>query len=652
MAVSRRGSVAVVSTRYGAAVLAILAAFLLHEAFVSGLGPEFPSYVTFYPAVMIVALFGGFGPGVAATLTAAALTEFWTVVPGHGVAVRDPAESAGQVLFVAVGLFMSGVSEWHRRTRARALDLERRLGRQVADEAIRQNEARVREEGRASLEREKAVFQAVVDGARNSHLVYLDREFNFVRVNEAYAATCGYTPEAMVGRNHFALYPDEENEAIFRGVRDSGQSVEFHDKPFVFPDQPERGITYWDWTLLPVKDADGRVDGLVLSLVETTERKRSEQALLDADRRKSEFLATLSHELRNPLAPIRFALDLLGRQPDPDARGHALDVIDRQLRHLVRLVDDLLDVTRIASNKLQLRKQAVQLSDIVRQALEAALPNIERAGHGLIVPPYPEGAWVDGDPDRLVQVVTNLLNNAAKFTPPGGQITVTAGASDREVTIAVADTGVGLRPEDLSRVFDMFTQVNDAGFGGLGIGLSLVRGTVELHGGSVTARSDGPGLGSEFTVRLPRVQAPESPRPDAGEVPDGPPRRILVVDDNADAADMMRTLLELLGHQVRVAYDGFAALAVAIDFRPDIGLFDIGLPSMDGFELARRIRADPRTQSIFLVAVTGWGQEEDRQRSRDHGFDAHLTKPADPDAVRRLVAGASRTPASPPVNGR
>ena len=409
----------------------------------------------------------------------------------------------------------------------------------------------MREESRAALEREKAIFQAVVNGARNTHLVYLDREFNFVRVNETYAAGCGYTPEEMVGKNHFALYPHEENLAIFARVRDTGVGVGFRDKPFTFPDQPQRGVTYWDWTLLPVKGADGKVEGLVFSLVETTDRKRAEDAMLEENRRKSEFLATLSHELRNPLAPIRYALEVLEGDAGAEAQAQAREVIDRQLRHLVRLVDDLLDVTRIASNKLQLRRQVVPLERIVRQAIESALPHFERGGQRFGAGPIPADVWLDADHDRLVQVLTNLLNNASKFTPPGGHVSLDVETFDREVALRVSDTGIGLTPEDVGRVFDMFVQVADSSQAGLGIGLALAKGTVELHGGRVEAQSDGPGAGSTFSVYLPRAQSPEAAVDrNAAPLPDRR-CRVLVVDDNLDAAEMMRTLLELHHHEVR-----------------------------------------------------------------------------------------------------
>jgi PAS domain S-box-containing protein len=627
-------------TTYAWAAGGVLAAFVLRQSLAATFGPGIPLYGTLYPVVMLATLLGGPLSGLTAAALGAFLSIVWSVPPGDGdaSAIGLPARLVGLGLYFAVCAVIAGGAEFHRRTRMRADRLARELVARESREALRDGEARVREDARAALEREKSIFQAVVNGARKTHLVYLDRDFNFVRVNETYATGCGYTPEEMVGRNHFALYPHEENEAIFKRVRDTAVAAEFRDKPFVFPDQPHRGVTYWDWTLLPVQDADGRVEGLVFSLVETTERKRAEVAMIEADRRKSEFLATLSHELRNPLAPIRYALELLAGSAEPQDQARAREVIDRQLRHLVRLVDDLLDVTRIASNKLQLRRQVVRLDGIVQQAVESSAPSFERGRQRFSVVAPPPDVWVDADPDRMVQVLTNLLNNAAKFTQVGGLVRLETCADDLEIRMSVSDTGIGLGASDVSRIFNMFVQVGDADQEGLGIGLALVKGTVELHGGTVMAASDGPGKGSTFTVVLPRAPAPQlRTGTEAPQVPSRR-RRVLVVDDNLDAAEMMRCLLELQGHQVAVAHDGPSALVAAASFRPEVGLFDIGLPGLDGYELATRLRENPETAGMFLVAVTGWGHVADRQRSRAHGFDAHLTKPADPDVLLALIA--------------
>jgi signal transduction histidine kinase/ActR/RegA family two-component response regulator len=372
---------------------------------------------------------------------------------------------------------------------------------------------------------------------------------------------------------------------------------------------------------------------------------RVQSDLREADRRKSEFLATLSHELRNPLAAIGFALNLIESGRDPDAK--AIAVTRRQLQQLVRLVDDLLDATRLSSNKVQIRKGRTDVAEVVQHALDAARPDIERAGHRLELRLPPGPVWLDADADRLAQLVTNLLQNASRYTPSGGQITVSVSVSASEVVLSVADTGVGMDREDLDRVFEMFTQLAGPGSGGLGIGLALVRGIAELHGGRAEARSDGPGRGSEFRITLPLAPAAHhaapAPAGDEAAAVRGQACRVLIVDDNVDAVEMMAALLEMHGHEVRVAHDAESALAAARDFSPEAAVLDIGLPGTDGYELARRFRQDERTRHVRLVALTGWGQDGDRARARDAGFDAHLTKPAEPELI--LAALRSGEPA-------
>jgi CheY-like chemotaxis protein len=320
-------------------------------------------------------------------------------------------------------------------------------------------------------------------------------------------------------------------------------------------------------------------------------------------------------------------------------------VIDRQIAHLVRLVDDLLDATRISSGKIQLRQQRIDLVPLVRHGVESAMPEFERAEQTLDLSLPSSPIWLDADPDRLTQVLFNLLNNASRYTPAGGRISISASGDGGTVELRVADTGIGLEPADATRVFDMFTQVGGPGTGGLGIGLAFVKGIVELHGGSVEARSDGIGRGSEFVVRLPAAAAASADAPPAEgpRVARAPARRVLVVDDNADSAAMMAAVLELHGHEVRVACDGHQAVEAAAEFVPEVALLDIGLPGLNGYEVAQRIRTDPRTCSAHLIAVTGWGHEEDRQRALESGFDAHLTKPADPEHIVELVGRAARS---------
>ncbi len=369
--------------------------------------------------------------------------------------------------------------------------------------------------------------------------------------------------------------------------------------------------------------------------------------LAEADRTKDEFLAVLAHELRNPLAPIRNAARVLEARgkDDPEVRW-AREVVDRQAQQLTRLVDDLLDLTRVARGKVQLRVGPIELAGVVARAVEASRPLVEERRHRLEVALPPQPLRLEADPARLQQVLANLLNNAAKYTEPGGRIELAAAREDGDVVVRVRDTGIGIAPAMLPRVFGLFAQAEDArqrAPGGLGIGLALVRSLVEMHRGTVQATSPGLGRGSEFVVRLPAL--PERPEPAAGpppaERPPGPAaprRRILVVDDNVDAADTLALLLRVDGHEVRVVYDGEAALAAVAAGPPDVVLMDIGLPRLDGYEVARHLRQQPGLRGLVLIALTGWGQEEDRRRSREAGFDHHLTKPVDPDDLQRLLA--------------
>jgi PAS domain S-box-containing protein len=372
------------------------------------------------------------------------------------------------------------------------------------------------------------------------------------------------------------------------------------------------------------------------------------QALREADRRKDEFLAVLAHELRNPLAPVRNAIEILRASPaasPPLQWTH--DVIDRQVRQLSRLVDDLLDVSRITSGKIELRRERIALSAAVRLALESSRPMIDRGNHELTLGLPAEPLWLEADLARIAQVISNLLNNAARYTRAGGHIWLTAERSGTSAVVHVRDNGIGIQPEMRTRIFDMFTQAAHPGShaqGGLGIGLTLVQRLVELHGGTVEARSEGIGRGSDFVVTLPLATVECANEPEMGEderAQDGQPRRILVVDDNRDAADSLCMLLKARGHEVRVAYDGLEAVGAAVAFAPEVVLLDIGLPKLSGYEAAPRIR-EARGDDVLLIAVTGWGQEEDRRRAREAGFDHHLTKPVDPAAIARLIDEGSR----------
>ena len=375
------------------------------------------------------------------------------------------------------------------------------------------------------------------------------------------------------------------------------------------------------------------------------ERLRNEQALRAADRRKDEFLATLGHELRNPLAPLLNSLEILklsGAAAD-DGAAQAYAVMDRQVHHLNRLVDDLLEVSRITRGIIEVKKEPQDLVAIVRAAIDTSRPVLDGFRHELIVnAPAAGSICVAGDAVRLTQVFANVLNNAAKYTNHGGHIAITVSTDDQHATVSVKDDGIGIAPNLLGTVFDMFMQVDRStrrAQGGLGIGLTLVKSLVGMHRGSVEAKSDGPGLGSEFVVRLPLLADTAKPEV-ARTIAPLPRRRILIVDDSRDGGESMTVLLRVLGAEVELVHSGRAALEAVGAFKPDVVLLDIGMPGMDGYEVARRIRANHDHRGVMLIALTGWGQDEDRQRSAAAGFNHHLVKPADIDQLRQLLAVA------------
>jgi PAS domain S-box-containing protein len=389
----------------------------------------------------------------------------------------------------------------------------------------------------------------------------------------------------------------------------------------------------------PIFDRHGDMIGVVLVFRDASRERAAERALLEADRRKDEFLATLAHELRNPLAPIRQAAKVARAPAATPSQVHwAHDVIERQVQNMARLLDDLLDVSRISRGTMEIRKELVELQAVVDAAIEIARPAIEARNHALSVE-YPAGTKVYADSLRLAQVIANLLTNAAKYTNPHGQIRVTGQCQDGELILKVSDTGIGISAEMMPRVFEMFVQVKsalDKSEGGLGIGLALARGLTELHGGSLEAHSAGLGSGSTFTLRLPLQQAATvAPSDDvsAAVATRGPARRILVADDNVDSAQSLAMLLQLHGHQVDIVHDGVEALRRLEEFRPQFALVDIGMPKVNGYEVARRTRAESWGASIQLIALTGWGQQQDRQEALEAGFNHHWVKPVDTETL-------------------
>ena len=397
--------------------------------------------------------------------------------------------------------------------------------------------------------------------------------------------------------------------------------------------------------MLPYRAPTERVEGVVLTFIDITDRKTAEQELRDADRRKDEFLALLAHELRNPLAPIVSGIDLLRQAKDnPRVLEQVTATMSRQVTQLVRLVDDLLELSRVSGGRLRLRKTRVPLRDVMRDAVASVRPLIERQRHVLEVKLPEDPIELEADSARLTQVFANLLNNAARYTPEGGRITIEAAHEGQEAVVTVSDNGIGIPAPAMARIFEMFYQGEEGRpnrGGGLGIGLTLARSLIEMHGGTITAASGGSDRGSQFTVRLPAAEQPVAGERKEQRATDKPlgGHRVLIVDDNTDAARTLGMLVETLGHnEVHVANNGSEALRIAEERRPDIVLLDLKMPGMDGYEVARRLRSESWGRDLTLVAVTGWTLEDHKRRSRDAGFDRHLTKPADVAALAALLS--------------
>ncbi|HEV7669737.1 MAG TPA: PAS domain S-box protein [Thermoanaerobaculia bacterium] len=455
----------------------------------------------------------------------------------------------------------------------------------------------------------------------------------------------GFRAEEVIGRPITLIMPperlNEEQEILARLAR--GEVIEHFETVRMTKDGRRIDISL---TVSPIRDAQGRIVGASKVARDVTERKQAEEALREADRRKDEFLALLAHELRNPLAPLRNGIEIIRLASDnPAAITEAREVMDRQLSHMVRLIDDLLDISRISRNKMELRRCRVLLADVISSAVETARPALEAAGHELTVSLPPEPIPMDADLTRLAQVFGNLLHNSVKFTQPGGHIWVTALREGDQIAVAVKDTGIGIPAVALPDIFDLFSQVDrsiERSTGGLGIGLALVKGLVEMHGGTVDAASPGKDRGSTFIVRLPvlKLKALSSPAALGQREPDsaGSQRRILVVDDNRDSAASMAMMLKLLGNEVRTAYDGIEAVEVAEQFAPKAVLMDIGMPRLNGYEATRRIRGQPWGRDMAVIALTGWGQEMDRAKAKEAGCDGHLVKPVSLTDLESLLS--------------
>ncbi len=603
--------------RYCGAVAAIFVAWLVRWSLSPALGEHAP-YVTFVGAVLITTWLSGLGPGILALVLSVFVSTF-AFLPRTGLLqITHPPDAVGLALFVAVVAICISVTETLRRVH------------EDRGAALRLSEERFRH-------LTEAIPSIVWVAAPHGTITY---------VNDKWFEYTGLAPgENEPGWPGRVLHPDDHQRCVDQWSRSLREGTEYE---IEVRNRRYDGVYRWFVTrAVPWKDSAGAVISWFGITTDIHEQKEMEARLRQADHLKDEFLATLAHELRNPLAPLRNSLEVMRRAGERGPRTDAaLTIMERQLTQLVRLVDDLLDLSRITRGRIELRKGRIDLAAAVGDALETCRSQIEVRRHRVSVDLPAEAVFVDADRVRLAQVFTNLLGNACKYTVREGNIRIRAERQGNEAVVRVTDDGIGIGSEMLSNVFDMFSQEvrsQELTEGGLGIGLCLVRGLVEQHGGKVEARSEGLGCGSEFTVRLPvALGTVPAPRLEGDrEAPSAVRRRILVADDNRDSADSLAMMLSLTGHDTRAVYDGSDAVEEAASYHPDVIVLDVGMPTLDGYEAARRIRSAPWSNGVVLVALTGWGQEEDRARARSAGFDFHLTKPASLEALVKLINGTA-----------
>jgi PAS domain S-box-containing protein len=622
--------------RYGSALAVVAVAVLLRL----WLDPvlERSGFAIFLMGMLIAAWVGGLGPSLISQ-TLILFSEAMWFAPAHKIHSPITAEGLiSLVAFYSVGGIVAVLSDAWRAS-------QRRL-QAKSEEAV------------ARGEQLEATLSCIGDGVlvadANGHITLMNPIAS--QLTEWPVEECASLPASSV----LVLLDEQSQQPVEDPVRRvlREKRVIKGAMRFSLATRSGRSLPV-AYTAAPIWDAQERISGIVVLLRDETKRRESEQALRDADRRKDEFLATLAHELRNPLAPICNGIQLVKScGDDPVLTQEMLDMVDRQARHMVRLVDDLLDVSRITRGKLELRKCQVSIAEIVQNAVEETRPTIEQAQHELTIQVPNEQVSVYADPNRLTQVLSNLLDNAAKYTPPGGRIRLSAVSCDDEVTIEVADNGRGIPSDKLESIFEMFMQVRstiEGGHVGLGIGLTLVKQLIDMHEGTIAVHSEGIGRGSRFCVRLPAI-TPKQVKPpddDSTEIDNasGTSRRVLVVDDHPDVRTVTARLVKLLGHIPYQANDGREGIELAERLLPDVVLMDIGMPRMNGYEAAKHIRETSWGQDITLVAITGWGQEEDRLRTKAAGFNSHLVKPIDVGELKELLQGVPAREASCSVGG-
>ena len=521
-----------------------------------------------------------------------------------------------------------------------------RLGPAVRRALTEAGERADRRRAEMALREGERMHRLILDSVKDQAIMTMDTEGVITSWNAGACDVLGYRDSEAIGQPYEFLFTAEDVVANVprRGLARAGRPGRGDDERWYVR---KDGSRFWgSSSVLPLLDEEGQLKGFTKVIRDITERKQAEEALKEADRRKDEFLAMLAHELRNPLSAIHNSSQLALRPGlSPERLDWTKGVIVHQVRHLSRLVDDLLDVSRITRGKIRLRPERVDLAAILSRAIETTRAAIEERHHTLNVAIEPGSFEIEGDPTRLEQVFVNLLTNAIKYTEPGGRIDVVARFTGSEYVTTIRDNGVGIDREMLPRVFDLFSQVDqslDRSQGGLGIGLTIVRKLVELHGGRIDAVSPGRDQGTEFTIRLPIPKAkPEvvpAPIAPGKDLPPRPGSNVLVVDDNLDTASALAELLQLSGYRVRSAHDGIEALTAARAYRPEVVLLDIGLPGLDGYQVAEHLRRDEMLKEVFIVAITGYGEEQAMRRTREAGFNHHLVKPVDYDTLLALLA--------------
>jgi PAS domain S-box-containing protein len=625
-------------TRYGLALVLAAAAVALRIWLDPVLGKQ--SDAVFLGAILAGAWVGGVGPALFCVVLLHFVHGYWFQTP-KGLWEPTLSSIVSTIACYALAILVGALSQMHSTAQRRARDEQL--------DAISQ-----REQFHTTL------LSCMADG-----VLVTDPNGRVTFMNRTAEALTGWNMVAAKGKpwcEIFAIHRDDRHQDVespIERVLDEGDVV--HERmPLVLTSRTGQTIPV-AYSAAPMLDLAGQATGVVLVFRDESERWRTELALRTADQHKDEFLATLAHELRNPLAPISIGLELLKMSADdPQAAEEVRLMMQRQTRHMVRLIDDLLDVSRITSGMLELRRSQVELADIVRDAVEATRPLLDEAKHQLTLRLDNRPLMIYADGNRLTEVFINLLNNAAKYTPRQGRIELTTESSGGDVIVTVSDSGIGIPTEKLDYVFDMFARIdegNECGPTGMGIGLTVVKRLVEMHGGSVEVQSQGRNLGTTFSVRLPAL--PEPPAvvncapSDYQTAPSLVKRRILVVEDDDDALDSLSRLVMLMGHEVRQAHDGLEALQIAETFQPDIVLMDLGMPNINGYDAARRIRQEPWGHDLALVATTGWGQEESRRRAAEAGFDCHLVKPVAIEALRQVLGAPTPSPAAKalkPVN--